>query len=252
MPALYETLTAWYHLLDPLEDHEDEARELSDLLIQAGAEPGGALLELGCGAGNNAFFLSRDWRCTLSDRSPQMLALSRAKNPGCEHALGDMRSLRLDRLFDVVLVHDAVCYLLSEAELAETAQTAFAHTRPGGVALFAPDCLVEGFCEWTEESEASDALRTLRTLSWTWDPDPGDTVYAVEYALMMREGGEVRVVHDHHEEGLFPRSTWERVLGEAGFRVRVVEREEPDPNGLGYTRLVFLGLREGAEPGATR
>ena len=48
--------------------------------------------------------------CTLSDLSPQMLSLSRTLNPGCEHVLGDMRTLRLGRTFDAVFVHDAVMY----------------------------------------------------------------------------------------------------------------------------------------------
>ena len=37
-----------------------------------------------------------------------MLALSRALNPECEHLEGDMRSVRLERHFDAVFVHDAI------------------------------------------------------------------------------------------------------------------------------------------------
>ena len=50
-----------------------------------------------------------------------------------------MRTLRLQRQFDAVLVHDAVAYMTTRADLAAlVAATAFAHTRPGGAALFAP------------------------------------------------------------------------------------------------------------------
>jgi hypothetical protein len=34
---------------------------------------------------------------TLSNRSPGMLRVSRALNPGCEHLVGKMRTLRLAR-----------------------------------------------------------------------------------------------------------------------------------------------------------
>ena len=51
-----------------------------------------------------------------------MLALSRALNPECEHLAGDMRTLRLGRVFDAVFVHDAVCYMTTRADLREFIQ----------------------------------------------------------------------------------------------------------------------------------
>ena len=47
---------------------------------------------------------------------------------------GDLRTLRLGRSFDAVLVHDAVMYMTSERDLRSMAVTAFQHTRPGGAA----------------------------------------------------------------------------------------------------------------------
>ena len=102
---------------DALADHEAEAEAIASALFAAGLSPGGRLLELGCGAVNTAHFLSGRFGCTLPDPSPRMLDLSRARNPGCTHALGDMRTLRLGRVFDAVLLHDALCYLLAEADL---------------------------------------------------------------------------------------------------------------------------------------
>ncbi len=243
MPLIYDALADWYPLLDPLDDHEDEALGIAADLRAAGVPAGGRLLELGSGAGNNAYWLSRHFDCTLTDLSPRMLDLSRARNPGCAHAQGDMRSLRLGRTFDAVLVHDALCYLLTEADLAAMLETAFAHLRPGGVLHVSPDCVAESFREWTEEHEASEGGRTLRSLAWTWDPDPTDTRYAVEYAYLLREHGGVRVVHDHHEEGLFPTATWERILRGAGFEVRRIARDAEGLEGTGYCTFGFLGLR---------
>ena len=74
-----------------------------------------------------------------------MLELSRGLNPGCEHLLGDMRTLRLGRTFDAVLIHDAVMYMTSEADLRAALETAFVHLRPGGAAVVAPDCVRETF-----------------------------------------------------------------------------------------------------------
>jgi hypothetical protein len=46
-----------------------------------------------------------------------------------------MRTVRLGRAYDAVFVHDAVSYMASEADLRQAMETAFAHCRPGGIAV---------------------------------------------------------------------------------------------------------------------
>jgi trans-aconitate methyltransferase len=227
-PLLYGELTPWYRLLDPVADHADEAAAYVGALEQAGAPRGGTLLELGAGAGGNASFVKRAFRCTLTDLSPPMLALSRALNPDCEHLPGDMRTLRLQRQFDAVLVHDAVAYMTTRGDLAATAATAFAHTRPGGAAVFAPDYVRESFRERSDLHAGDDGPRSLRCIEWIWDPDPGDETYAAEYAFLLRDGVDIRAVHDRHVEGLFARATWIEILSGAGYRVELADRPFDD------------------------
>ena len=227
-PLLYGELTPWYRLLDPVADHADEAAAYVAALEGAGAPRGGTLLELGAGAGGNAFFVKRNFRCTLTDLSPGMLALSAALNPDCEHLPGDMRTLRLQRQFDAVMVHDAVAYMTTRADLAGVAATAFAHTRPGGAALFAPDYVRESFRERSELYSGDDGPRSLRCVEWIWDPEPADETYAAEYAFLLRDGVDIRAVHDRHVEGLFPRATWVEILSGAGYRVDLVDRPFDD------------------------
>ena len=107
---LYGDLAPWFHLLTAPSDYAEEAARYRDAILEELPEAT-TLLELGSGGGNNASHLSERFTCTLSDLSPQMLSLSRTLNPGCEHILGDMRTLRLGRTFDAVFVHDAVMYL---------------------------------------------------------------------------------------------------------------------------------------------
>ena len=235
---LYADLTAWYRLVDPPDDHEDEAAIYAGILQDA-ARPLETLLELGAGAGHNARYLKAQARCTLTDVSEPMLALSRELNPECEHVRGDMRTVRLDRTFDAVFVHDAVVYMTSEADLTAVAETAFVHTRPGGAALFAPDYIRETFRDKAMLMEANEGDRSLRGVEWAWDPDPSDDTYQVEYALLLREGVAMRAVHDRHVEGLFSRATWLAILGGAGFTVEVIERP-PDAD---CTDCLFLGRR---------
>jgi SAM-dependent methyltransferase len=222
-PLMYGELVPWYPLLDPHEDHRDEAASYETALVAA-VPAASTLLELGSGGGNNAWHLGRRFTCTLSDLSPAMLALSRALNPGAEHVEGDMRTLRLARVFDAVLVHDAVMYMTTEADLRAAIRTAYVHTRPGGAAVFAPDVFRETFAEEAELIEGGDGERALRGMSWMWDPDPDDTTFQVDYTFLLREGGAVRALHDVHVEGLFSQQTWRDLLAGAGFQVGTFAR----------------------------
>jgi SAM-dependent methyltransferase len=237
-PLLYRDLVPWYRLVDPPEDHRDEVAGYQAAFERAIAPRPQTLLELGSGAGHNASHLKRRFRCTLADLSTDMLALSRALNPECEHVQGDMRTLRLGRTFDAVLVHDAVTYMTCEPDLAAAMATAHAHLRPGGAALFAPDCLRETFREKSGIIDGDDGARSLRCLEWHWDPDPADDTYLVDFAFLLRDGDSIRAVHDRHVQGLFSRAAWIRLLEAAGFRAEELPRPSDDP-----VAAVFLARR---------
>ena len=245
LPALYRELAPWFHLLTAPAEYADEATEALRLLTRAIGEPPQTILELGCGGGNNASHMKAHARLTLTDLSPQMLEVSRSLNPECEHLQGDMTTLRLDRTFDAVFVHDAVDYLTSEERLRAAIKTAWVHCRPGGAALFAPDLVRERFVPRTEHGGhdgTGDDRRALRYLMWTWDPDPDDTWYVDEFAYLLREGdARPRVVSDRHVLGLFSRSTWLGCFADAGFEAEVVEATHGEDVG---TEL-FLARRPG-------
>jgi SAM-dependent methyltransferase len=240
---LYGELAPWYHLLTPPEEYAEEAAAVLALFREAATGALATALELGAGGGHLASHLRDDLRLTLTDLSPAMVERSRALNPGLEHAVGDMRTLRLGRSFDAVLVHDAVCYMLAEADLRAAVATAYAHLRPGGVAVFVPDYVRETFEPDTEHGGADGPDlpdgrpgRGLRYLAWVTDPDPSDSTYLVDYALMLRhEGGAVEVRHDRHVEGLFARATWLDALAAAGF--------EASARDDAWGRVVFVARR---------
>jgi hypothetical protein len=234
---LYDELADWFHLLTAPEDYADEARFARELLLEAADPPVHTLLELGSGGGNNASHLKVAFELTLVDPSRAMLEVSRRLNPGSEHLVGDMRDVRLGRTFDTVFVHDAVMYMTTEDDLARAIETAFVHTRPGGATLFVPDCVLETFEPETRHGghDASDG-RGLRYVEWVRQPDEPGTTYLVDFACLLREpDGSVRIEHDRHEFGVFPRATWIELFEQAGFGVSVAR----DPDG----RDVFLGYR---------
>ncbi|GGK42448.1 hypothetical protein GCM10008955_40250 [Deinococcus malanensis] len=239
--TFYTQLAPWWPLISPPGEYEEEAA-FSATMLRTARHPVRDVLELGSGGGHNAVHLKAHFRLTLVDLSAQMLELSRQLNPECQHQQGDMRSIRLDRTFDAVFVHDAVDYMTSEQDLRLAMETAFMHCRPGGVAVFLPDQTRETFepgssCGGTDGPDG----RGVRYLEWNWDPDPSDTRVQTEYAFVLRKAdGSVRAVHETHHLGLFRREEWLAWLDEVGFEPQLVTEvttEERTP------RDVFLGHR---------
>lgn len=242
MQKMYDELATWWPLLSAPADYAEEAAFYGDTLAAACDASPRTVLELGSGGGNNASHLKARFDMVLVEPSEGMRAVSRALNPECEHIDGDMRTARLGREFDAVFVHDAVCYMTTESDLRLAIETAYAHCRPGGAALFAPDFVSENFTAAADHGGHDNQTHGLRYLEWTRDPDPTDTTYVVDYACMLRTpDGAVRVEHDRHVEGLFSRATWLRLLSEAGFEPRVVpfEHSELEPG----SHEVFVGKR---------
>lgn len=155
-----------------------------------------------------------------------------------------MREVRLGSRFDVVFIHDAICYLTTREDLLRAFTTAFAHLAPGGLALFVPDETKETFSAETDHGGVDDGKRGLRYLEWFWDPDPGDETTTTDYAFLIREAdGAVRVVHDRHVHGLFPRAFWLEALARAGFVDCEVVTRTFEAHGEDVE--IFLGRRRG-------
>lgn len=237
MLKMYDEFASWWPILSPPEDYEEEASFFLELFERGGLPESPSLLELGCGGGSNASYLKAGFaHLTLCDLSPQMLAISRALNPECEHLEGDMRTIRLAREFDAVFIHDAIDYMTTLDDLRQAIETAFVHCKPGGMALFVPDNIRETFESFTEQDGQDGDGRAMRYIEWSYDPDETDTLYTTDYVYIFREDNKpVRIEHDQHICGLFPRADWLRLIEETGFEATSMQDA--------YLREVFIARK---------
>jgi SAM-dependent methyltransferase len=215
---VYTDLAGWWPLISPPGEYAAEAAQLAGAFGAAGI-PVRDVLDLGSGGGGVAAHLKDRLTLTLVDLSEEMLAVSRQLNPECEHIAGDMRTIRLGRAFDAVLVHDAIDYMTTEVDLRQVIETAFAHCRHGGVAVFVPDHVADTFQAVSGGGGGGDATgRQASFREWTWDPDPADDWVQAEYEFVLRDAdATVRVVRETHRLGAFRRATWLHLLSGAGF-----------------------------------
>ena len=244
---LYQELADWWPLISPPGEYAAEAAYLAELFTTASIDVR-EVLDLGSGGGHVAVHLKDRLDLTLVDRSAGMLAVSQRLNPECAHQQGDMLTIRLGRQFDAVLVHDAVDYVTDAGDLRQLIATAFAHCRPGGMAVFVPDYTAETFRAGTGGGGSTDREgRQGSFREWTYDPDPADDWIKVEYEFTLREAdGTVQVVREAHRLGAFRRDTWLRLLADAGFEPEARfagENQTGRGTGEGMPAHLFIGRR---------
>lgn len=225
MNKLYDELAPWWPLFSPTSDYEEEANFFAKLFQEAGAK---SILELGAGGGNIAWYFKKHFQVTITDLSPEMLKISKKQNPDCEHIAGDMRTLRLNQKFDGVFIHDAIMYMLTEADLLQAFQTAYEHLKPGGLLVVAPDCTLENFRTGTEyegHDAAAPSQKAVRYIQWVTDPDPTDNQFNYDFIIALRDGEKLETIVDRQHCGVFPRQTWHNLLEQAGFTAKVIQDE---------------------------
>ena len=96
-------------------------------------KPPGSVLDVGCGTGRDLDVLSRSCPDVRGvDYLPEMVAYASAKRPHLPIEVGDMRTVRLGRTFDVVMsLGSALMYALTNDDVARTLDTLAAHAHAG-------------------------------------------------------------------------------------------------------------------------
>ena len=246
---LYHDLAHLWPIISPPEEYTVEAAEWRDLIWsefgwtgnQPAWDPRARLLDLGCGGGHLLSHFTRHFATEAVDISPHMLEISKELNPATMHHLGDMRTIRLGRTFQVVTIHDAVNYMVTEKDLRAAIETAQTHLDPGGLVLLAPDCLRDTFSgsrvvEWTRATEDSD----VTFIEYVTQPSPEATTLESVFVFIINRDGDIQVEVDRHTSGLFPKALWLEALGDAGLQSEYVQTNAYEG---GFGGNLFVGRK---------
>lgn len=205
---------------DAAAEYAHYCRHVVGLIRQYAKRPVATLLDIGCGGGKNLLNLNREFKVTGMDLSPAMLEQARELNPDCGFVQGDMRTCRLGRAFDAVLMDDAIAHMNCRADFVAALNTAYEHLNPGGVLIVTPDVTIETFQQNKTTSTAAtrDGLDVV-FIENVYDPDGADEQYETTIFYLIRNRGRLRIETEHWTMGIFSLDTWRNVLRDMGFQV---------------------------------
>lgn len=232
-------------LTDP-DEYSEEVSIYIDLIKRNSRRPSETLLHFGSGAGGHDAYFKNHFKVTGVDLSRGMLDKARARHPEIEYIEGDMRTVRLNRLFDAVVIPDCIDYMATEEDLNLAVMNASRHLKPDGVLLIVGKTL-ETFRNnnFAYTGEKDGIYLTVLENNYVNPYKP--FTYEASIFYLIRKEGELTLRSEIHYLGLFPEAVWDKVFANAGFELK----KEPlnglyQKNLLGegeYPLTIFLGIK---------
>jgi SAM-dependent methyltransferase len=217
-PLLYNELVSLWPFVSPPSSYVEEVETFRTRFRAHGVPDGANVLHLGSGGGSIDFHLKKYYRVTGIDLSQAMLSHAREINPDVHYMHGDIRSVRIRHKFDAVLLHDAISYMTTIADLEAAYRTAAFHLEPGGVLVTLPEELRSRLIPDRVDAEtSSDERRVVTVIQTNYDPDPGDHSFENIFVFLIREDGDLRVEVDRHINGVFELEEFLDAMRAAGF-----------------------------------
>jgi SAM-dependent methyltransferase len=145
LTKVFDAYAAYYDLLYADKDYSAEASYVVSHIRERRAEVC-RILELGCGTGSHAVhFAALGYSVHGVDQSGEMLKRAELRKNSlpmdvaarCSFVPGDVRTYRSGESYDVVLsLFHVMSYQVTNKDVIDTLETAYAHLAPGGTLLF--------------------------------------------------------------------------------------------------------------------
>lgn len=248
MISVFGNYAHYYDLLYKDKDYAAEG-EYVHQLIQNYAPGAKSVLELGCGTGKHAQILStKGYTIHGVDRSPEMLESASKRISSSAGAmttpsfsLGDIRNVRIDDKFDVVIsLFHVMSYQTTDYDLMASFATAKFHLKPGGIFIF--DCWYgPAVLSQKPEKRVKHFENEQIIITRTAEPvmHPAENVIDVNYHVIIRDktNNEVEELHEAHRMRYLFEPEINSFLAEQGLKLfdsfAWMSGKKPDTNAWG-------------------
>ena len=203
--SVFTEYARYYDLFYRDKDYAGEAEYVHNL-IQRLCPGAITILNLGCGSGrHDRCLMDKGYTVTGVDLSIEMLESARkvaTDYKGLEYVQGDVRTVRLNKTFDVVIsLYHVMSYQVTNADLISAFTTACSHLDPGGIFVFdcwyGPGVLTDRPTMRVKEFEDEQIIVTRIAQPVI---HPNEDVVDVNYRVFLRDKasgrvGEIRETH---------------------------------------------------------
>ena len=220
-----EGYSKYYNLLYADKNYADEADYIEGLLKKhaPGSE---TILEYGCGTGEHGLLLNKKGYDVYGiERSPAMAKIASSRGLSCE--VGDITTLKLDRIFDSVLsLFHVISYINSNQQLLSLFRDTRKRLRKNGVFIFdvwfSPAVLNQMPENRIKKMENGEIEVTRKA---TPEIDHIGNIVDVNYDILVKNklSGEISEFKEKHSMRHFGVPEIEMLASQSGFSVKGVE-----------------------------
>ncbi|MBS3994161.1 MAG: class I SAM-dependent methyltransferase [Alkaliphilus sp.] len=213
---IYNELAWAENILSATESYEEETMVYIKTIERYIPIQSPTMLHLGCGAGGHDFYFKKHFTVTGVDLSEGMLNLASAKNPEITYVKGDMRTINLNKKFDIVIIPDSIAYMTTLEDLMATMKNAAAHMNPNGVLLVVAHTKEEfrnnNFAYTGEKNNIHITIFENNHIV-------SESSYEATLTYLIRDESGKRIYNEVHTLGLFTYDQWMDIFNKCQFKV---------------------------------
>ncbi len=220
-------------------DYRKEVEYLMSVLHSRITDRKPTLLDVACGTGSHLFHLRKHFEVEGVDLSLEFVRAARSKLPRTRFYVGDMRTFRLGKEFNVVTcLFSSIGFMETTSRLQTAIRNMARHVKAGGVLLvepwFPPGQLVDGRVSLATVDD--DKLKIVRMA--TTKVEGTISRFDFHYLIGTPKGTEHFV--EKHRLGMFTKEEMTDAFEKAGL---VVDYDEKGATGRG----LYIGKRAEAQ-----
>jgi SAM-dependent methyltransferase len=207
--SVFKEYSNYYNLLYKDKNYIGETDYIDSLIKKFSFSESTTVLNLGCGTGKHDGLLrQKGYEITGVDFSNDMLDIARANCPQIPFIEGDVRTLKLNKTFDVVLsLFHVMSYQTLNKDLYDAFLTAKHHLKVGGIFIFdfwyGPSVIAEMPSKRTKQVE-DDHLKIVRYTTPTIHPNENIVDVHFDVEITNKQTNEVTQLKElHHMRYLF-------------------------------------------------
>ncbi len=214
---LYKKFAVYYDKIYENVDYSGESKFVNWAVKKHKTSQGVNLMDMACGTGSHANFLKDNFKVTGVDINEDMLEIARKKVPEADFILGNMKELKLENKFDIIIcIFSAIHYNIDCNELKNTLTSFYNHLEDGGVLIYDLSFNTENWIEGlvSVDTVVEDQLKIARICQ----SQLTNGIFNANFVFLVKDNEEFDFEIDEHKLGVFEMDKVSKLMKKIGFQ----------------------------------